>query len=124
MQGRVSFEIRGRYLGLPLNQDLHDLHVPLTDGSEKGGVSVDGLELEVWIGSEQSLDGVVVILVDGPVQARLVVLPANVNVSVLFEKSFHDNFVASLASMNQMSVSGTILKWKNGLIEENPRKWK
>ena len=52
-------------------------------------------------------------LVDGPVQARLLLLPSDVYVCVPFQQRTHDATVTALAGVDQVSVAGLIL-WCGG----------
>ena len=59
--------------------------------------------------SNQSFDDGRVPLVDGPVQARLVLLPPDVDVGVALQQRAHDSSVTALARVDQVGVAGFIL---------------
>ena len=52
-------------------------------------------------------------LVDCPVQARLLLLPPDINVGVPLQQRTHDTTVTALARVDQVSVAGLIL-WCGG----------
>ena len=60
--------------------------------------------------SHQRLNDGCVPLVDGPVQARLLFLPPDIDVGVPLQESTYDATMAALARVNQVGIAGLILK--------------
>ena len=63
--------------------------------------------------SHQRLDDGCVPLVDGPVQARLLFLPPDVDVGVPLQESTDDATVTALARVDQVGIAGLILEGPN-----------
>ena len=59
--------------------------------------------------SHQRLDDGCVPLVDGPVQARLLFFPPDIDVGVPLQESTYDATVTALARVDQVSVADLIL---------------
>lgn len=60
--------------------------------------------------SHQRLDDGCVPLVDGPVQARLLFLPPDIDVGVPLQEGTYDATVTALARVDQVGIAGLILK--------------
>ena len=60
--------------------------------------------------SHQRLDDGCVPLVDGPVQARLLFLPSDIDVGVPLQEGTYDATVTALARVDQVGIAGLILK--------------
>ena len=60
--------------------------------------------------SHQRLDDGCVPLVDGPVQARLLFLPPDIDVGVTLQEGTYDATVTALARVDQVGIAGLILQ--------------